>query len=115
MAEAHTAVGDRDQVLINSRLQGFNALSAGSRDLVQRCSAVERRGEEPGTRVGGEVAQPACEGALEPSCQGGGPGRKLLTRSRHAASQLDERQWVPRRFSKHPGAEDRMERRRRLI
>src|SRR5258708_36179483 len=51
VSEVHPAVGDLDQVRINSRLEGFKALSTGSRDLVQRRTAVERRREEDGASV----------------------------------------------------------------
>src|SRR5712692_7947101 len=46
VSEAHPVVGDLDQVSVNSGLKGFNARSAGSRELVQRGSAVERRRAE---------------------------------------------------------------------
>src|SRR5260370_37525443 len=51
VSEAHTAVGDLDQVSVNSGLEGFSAASARSRDLVQRRSTVERRREEPGPSI----------------------------------------------------------------
>src|SRR5258708_34813877 len=85
VSEAHAVVGDVDQVLINSGLERFKALSTGSRDLVQRRLTVESRREEPGPSVRAKVAQPACEGALEPSRQGRGRGRKLLARAPHTA------------------------------
>ncbi len=40
VSEADPVVDDLDQFRVDSRLQGFNARLAGSRDLIQRCPAV---------------------------------------------------------------------------
>src|SRR5258708_35180705 len=79
--EPNPVVGDPDQVRVNSGLKGFDAGSAGPRDLVQGRSAVERCRKEGCPRVRGKLAKPVCECPLNPSRQRRGRGRKLTART----------------------------------
>src|SRR5260370_38247023 len=99
VSEPHAIVGDLDPVPINSGLERFKALSTGSRDLVERRSAVKPCREEGGPRVRAKGAQPACESALAPIRQGRGGGRKLLARSPHTPPQLNHHHAVAPPFS----------------
>src|SRR2546427_13220917 len=58
--EPNPVVGDPDQVRVNSGLKGFDAGSAGPRDLVPGGSAVERSPPEGCPRVRGKLAKPVC-------------------------------------------------------
>src|SRR5260370_36243403 len=55
VSEAHTAVGDLDQVSVNGGLEGFSAGSARTRDSLWRRSSVESPPPE---------ADPGCPGSV---------------------------------------------------
>src|SRR5256885_10426257 len=79
--EPNPVVGDPDQVRVNSGLKGFDAGSAGPRDLVQGRSAVERCRQEGCPRVRGKIAKPVCECPIKPSRPRRRRGSKPLARS----------------------------------
>src|SRR5207237_73771 len=69
--ETNPVVGDPDQVRVNSGLKGFDAGSAGPRDLVQGRSAVERCRQEGCPRGRGKLAKPVggrLIAATRPTC-----------------------------------------------
>src|SRR5256885_11901578 len=86
--EPNPVVDDPDQVRVNSGLKGFDAGSAGPRDLVQGRSAVERCPQEGCPRVRGKLAKPGCECPIKPRRPRRGRGLQLHAPSPPAARQL---------------------------
>jgi hypothetical protein len=124
MAEAQLAGINLDQANLNRRVdrRNRNDVSRDRRsaadDLIERSPPVQRRGQQAGARVRGQLVEPRGERPLEPHRQRQGRERQLLVNARfrwQRTRQLDQRQRVPGGRCEDPCPHDRMEPRRSAI